>query len=220
VGGPLNHGLVVASADMPGIAAASERGRLTPQERAYITLPKDATPAVGDRYLVVALGPGLEGRRQVVVPTGVVQIERAGNAEASTVRVVAQFGDLQVGQVLVPIELPPLPTDTRPEPVSSGKEASVIFTESGHVLPSVQHYVILDASEKDGVKPGDEFTLYRPRTSVEADDAGRRVTLPEERIALVQVVKVTKSGATAVIVDQAQPTIKEGMHARLTARMP
>ena len=220
VGGPANQGSVVASADIAGVAAATERVRLTFQERAYVTLPKGVAPAIGDRYLVVALGPVLDGARQVVIPTGIVEIERADKVDASTARVVAQFGSLQVGQGLVPIERPSLPTEERPTPVTGGREATVIFTQSGNVLPSVQHYVILDASVRDGVKPGDQFTLYRPRTSVEVDDSGRRVTIPEERIALAQVVRATRSGVTAMIVDQAQPAIKEGAHARLTARMP
>jgi hypothetical protein len=47
-----------------------------------------------------------------------------------------------------------------------------------------------------------------------------KATLPEERIALGQVVKVTDHGTTLIIVDQQNPAIKVGTRARMTARMP
>ena len=48
----------------------------------------------------------------------------------------------------------------------------------------------------------------------------RELGVSNEKIALVQVVKVTDRGATGIIVDQAQPAIRNGTSARLTARMP
>jgi hypothetical protein len=48
----------------------------------------------------------------------------------------------------------------------------------------------------------------------------RGVKLPEQPVALAQVVRVTERGATVMIVDQVQPKVREGMEARLTAKMP
>jgi hypothetical protein len=74
---------------------------------------------------------------------------------------------------------------------------------------------MIDASRKDGVSIGDQFTLVRER--VELAEGAR---LPEQPLALAQVVRVTERGTTVMIVDQVQPKIREGTEARLTAKMP
>ena len=62
---------------------------------------------------------------------------------------------------------------------------------------------------------GDQFTVIRGRV-----DLYDGIRLPEQPVALAQVVRVTERGATVMIVDQVQPKIREGMEARLTAKMP
>ena len=96
-----------------------------------------------------------------------------------------------------------------------GFRLRALWIASNAVLPSIQHYLLIDASRKDGVSLGDQFTLMRGR--VELD---RGVRLPEQPVALAQVVRVTERGATVMIVDQVQPKVREGMEARLTAKMP
>lgn len=219
-GGPRSRGTVVAAVDVPGIAGASDRSRLGPQERAYITLPKGVVAARGDRFIVYADGPRVDDGGAVMIPTGIIEVERADNGDATTVRVVQQFGEVMVGQGVLPLDRFTLGTEERPSPLTLGTESKVIYIPSRAVLPSIQHYVILDATMKDGVKVGDQFTLFRPRVKAHVPDRGEQVVLPEEAIALAQVVKVTERGTTAVIVDERQPAIKEGTRARLTARMP
>jgi hypothetical protein len=110
--------------------------------------------------------------------------------------------------------------DVRPAPLALGPESKVVYVPSNAVLPSVQSYVILDATSRDGVKQGDQFTLYRAREKAPVPGTDKSVQLPEEPIALAQVVKVTDHGTTAIILDQRQPAVKTGVAARLTARMP
>jgi len=89
------------------------------------------------------------------------------------------------------------------------------------VLPTVQSYVVLDITAKSGVKVGDQFTLFEARRTVLVKGRGdMKATLPEERIALGQVVKVTDHGTTLMLVDQQNPSVKVGTKARMTARMP
>ncbi|HJU88125.1 MAG TPA: LysM peptidoglycan-binding domain-containing protein [Gemmatimonadaceae bacterium] len=214
-GGPGEAGRVIAPADMPGIARASNRPTLQPQDRVYVTLPKSIVPSRGDKLLLYRVGPQVEGHGQIVIPTAVVQVERAENADATTVRIVEQYDQVELGQGVLALERFNMPPDARPAPLALGTEARVIWIPSEAVLPSLQRYVVLTATNKDNVKQGDQFTLYRPRLRTE-----RGAFLPEERIALVQVVKVTDRGVTGVIVDQAQPAIRQGTSARLTARMP
>jgi hypothetical protein len=64
---------------------------------------------------------------------------------------------------------------------------------------------------------GDEFVIYLPSPKLED---GQRLRDPEILIGKAQVVRSTPYGVTAVILGQAQPAIKEGMSARVTAKMP
>ncbi len=219
-GGPAGQGRLVAVADIPGIVQASRRELLFPQDRAYITAPDGVVLARGDRLMVFDHGPVVDGGGEVMIPTGIVEVERADNGGPSTVRVVEQFGKIALGQSVLPLARFKMSTEERPSPIMLGVEGTVIFIPTRTVLPSLQTYVILNTTAKDGVKVGDQFTLYRPRKRVEVPGESETVVLPEEAIALAQVVRVTDRGTTAIIVDQRQPAIREGVRARLTSRMP
>ncbi len=214
-GGPGASGRVVAGADIPGIVQASQRLAMQPHDRVYVTLPRSVVPTRGDRLLLYRLGPEVEGHGQIVIPTAVVQVERADNGDATTVRIVEQYDAVSVGQGVLPLERFDMPQDARPAPLALGAEARVLWIPSDVVLPSLQRYVVITAGSKDNVKQGDQFTVYRPRMRTD-----RGAFLPEEKIALLQVVRVTERGSTAIIVDQAQPSIRQGTPARQTARMP
>lgn len=213
-GGPEQHGRIVATSELPGIAQASEPIRVAPHDRVYVTLPRDVASTAGERYLAYELGPSMP-QGQIIVPTGILIVEQPGNGDATLVRVERMFGEVKIGNRLIPLERINLPTDARPSPVDLGVRSRVIWIASQAVLPSVQHYLMIDASRKDGVSIGDQFTLVRERVEL---DRGAR--LPEQPIALAQVVRVTERGTTVMIVDQVQPKIREGMEARLTAKMP
>jgi hypothetical protein len=213
-GGPEQHGRIVATAELPGIGQASDPIRLSPHDRAYVRLPRDVGATVGERYLSYELGPAMP-QGQIIVPTGILIVEKPGTDEATLVRIERMFGEIKIGNRFIPLERIQLPTDARPAPVDLGVRSRVIWVASKAVLPSVQHYLMIDASRKDGVSLGDQFTLMRGRVELDG-----RVRLPEQPIALAQVVRVTERGATVMIVDQVQPKVREGMEARLTAKMP
>jgi hypothetical protein len=221
VNGPNDQGTIVGSAEISGIATTTPRTRMLNEERAYITLPKNIVPARGDRYLTFALGPVLENGSQMVEPTGVVEVERAENGDASTVRIITQYGNVEAGQGVIPIDHFTLGNDARPAPLMLGTEGKVVFVSDNSVLPSVQSYVVIDVTAKDGAKIGDQYTLFVPRRQVLVEGRGDQMaTVPEERVALGQVVKVTDRGTTLILVDQQNPSVKVGTKARLTARMP
>jgi hypothetical protein len=84
------------------------------------------------------------------------------------------------------------------------------------VLPSTQAFIVLDVSSRQGVHMGDEFLIFKARARQEygqLDD-------PEIAIGKAQVVRSTPFGVTAVVLGQEQPAIREGMPARIIARMP
>jgi hypothetical protein len=67
------------------------------------------------------------------------------------------------------------------------------------------------------VTPGDQVDLFYPR---QKPVEGRDLALPEVWIGRAQVLRVTPFGASAIIIRQEQPTIKEGTSVRIAAKMP
>ncbi|HEU4565938.1 MAG TPA: LysM peptidoglycan-binding domain-containing protein [Gemmatimonadaceae bacterium] len=215
-GGPSGRGELVALVAPSGTVEIDDHPRLQVQERVYAQLPPGSTASVGDRFLAVAFGDEVGDDGQLVIPTAIVRVEQIGKGRAATVRVVQLFDDARVGQALIPFQRLPIPEEGTRVSQTLGIGAHVISVPRAAVLPSLLHYVVLDARLKDGVAIGDQFTLFRdpPRDVENAGD------YPEEPIALVQVMRVTDRGATAIVVDQRHPGIREGVRARLTAKMP
>jgi len=212
LGGPANVGTIVGTGDVPGIPLTEEERPLQSYERVFVTLPAGMSAAAGTRYVAARRGPLLEGLGQVMVPTGVVVIERAEPGQAAEARVVARFEPVQIGDQLVAMDPSPAAAG-RPAAVSGGAETSVLWMKNEPVLPSLQSYVVVAAPP--GMKAGDQISFYRPHRM-----SPWGVVLPETEIAVAQIVRVTPQGATALIVDQAHGGIEQGTHARVTAKMP
>lgn len=212
LGGPANAGSIVGTGDVPGIPLTEAERPLQSHERVFVTVPPGMSSAPGTRYITARFGPMLEGVGQVMVPTGVVAIERAQPGQAAEARVMARFEPVQIGDLLVPMD--PAPAgNARPAAVSGGAETFVMWMKSEPVLPSLQSYVVVAAAA--GMRVGDQISFYRPRRPTPSG-----VVLPESEIAVAQLVRVTAQGATALVVDQTYGAIQQGTNARVTAKMP
>lgn len=214
-GGPSGAGMIVESGEVPGIALISRRSRLQFQEKVFVRPPANTNPVPGDRYLAYKLGPMLDGLGQVIIPTGILSVEKAGNGEATTARVTKQFEEVKMGERLIPLDTFFLPSTARPTSVELGVHAKVVWIQRDPVLPSLQRYVVMNVSAKDGVHLGDQFTILDPAHEIDGGDK-----IPERSIAVAQVVRVTPYAATAIVIAHEQPAIREGAAARVTAKMP
>ena len=212
--GPNDPGEILRSADRTGISRNSERSRFQMRDQVFVELPKGKLPVAGDRYLAYREGPDLDGLGRVIVPTAVVVVDRASPGEATLAHIDHLFHEVKLGQRLIPLDEFPLTEVVRPTPVERGPAASVAWVQNEPVLASLHQYLVLDTKERDGVRLGDQFTLYTGREEA----AG--ATLTSRPIATVQVVRVTSHGTTAMVVGQNQPKIRPGTAARLTAKMP
>ena len=208
-------GRLVASAEMPGIASAHDRMTYQNQERIYLAVGGRTIPSAGDRFVTYRLGPDVPGIGQVAIPTGIVVVERPGNGEASTVRIVRQFDEVQLGQQALPLEEFVSPARADLLPVETGPTSRIAWIQDNPNLTSLQRFFIVSVGAREGVKLGDEFEVFRERTKT---DEG--VRLPAEQIALARVVRVTDRATTLVVTGQRNPAIREGARARLAARMP
>jgi len=102
-------------------------------------------------------------------------------------------------------------------PDGAGRNAHLLDIHRAAVLPSLDSFVLFDLKATDGMKVGDEVSIYRHRVEPKGDDGP---TLPEVEIARATVVRVTAYGSTARITSQDQPAIKTGESIRVVARMP
>ena len=211
-GGPPNAGSIVGTGEVSGIPLTEAERPLQSSERVFITVPPGMSAVAGARYLSVRRGPAIEGVGQVMLPTGIVVVQRAQPGQAAEARLVARFAPVQIGDELVSMEAPPTGTG-RPVPVGSGATTRVLWITGEPVLPSLQSYLIVTAAP--GMRVGDQITLYRERRETSSG-----VVLPESEIAVAQLVRVTPQGATALVIDQSYGAIEQGTVARVSAKMP
>lgn len=211
-GGPHGAGRLAAAYDRPGIQAKASDQRFQLQDPIFVEVPSGRPARVGDRYVAYVLGPMLSDESQLMIPTAIVRVENVQPGELTLARIVRQFGDIRLDQLLAPLESAvPSATMTR-MPVSDGLSAHVLWVHEDPVLPSTQSYVVLTRETGLDVQVGDLFTLI----DASVDESHPAPPVPA---GVAQVVRVTPYAVTALVMDQEQPTIRAGMPARLTARM-
>ena len=216
-GGPRGFGRILKSGDLTGVAQATERYRFQPYDRVFIAPPVGYVAPEGERYLAVRLGPVIEDQGQIIIPTGVVEVTKSPRSDiAAVAKVVNIFDEISTEDRLIPLDTAGVGTRVRPSAVADGPSTKIRWIYGEPVLPNVQNFVVLAMSSRDGIRMGDEFLIYRP--SQRNDDSPLRD--PDIPIAKAQVVRSTAYGVTAVILGQEQPAIREGMSARVIARMP
>jgi hypothetical protein len=160
------------------------------------------------------LGPDLGSNGQVIIPTGIVQIEDTPAGQRPIARIIRQFGEIKLDQRLIPAPDIILP-DGSLSPVSGGASGKVLYVHNEPVLPSIGHYVIISTNASNGLTVGDEVTFIDNKAGRSDSNAA-----PPVVAGVGQVVRVTPFSATAIVVHQEQPTIRDGMPVRLTGKMP
>lgn len=217
-GGPRNSGYIMQNGDLPGIAAA-DRISMQLYDRVVIAPPTGAVAPERELYLSYKLGPLIEDFGQIVIPTGIVEITRAPrNGEAAVGKVVRLFGEMLKGNRLIPLDTSAATVVGSAVPVATAAQRAgkIRWIAQEPVLPSLQNYVVVDLSRREGVTTGDQIEFFQPRSQKE----GQELAIPEVFIGRAQVLRVTPYGATAIIVSQEQPKIEPGTAARVSAKMP
>lgn len=215
-GGPRNSGHIIESGEVPGIASV-DRSRVNLYDPVFFAPPVGAVAPEHERYVTYRLGPLIEGFGQIVIPTGIIEVTRAPrNGEAATGRVVALFSEMQQGEHLIPLDTGAARPGT-PVAVSNGVSGKVRWIDNEPVLPSLQRYVVLDISGRNGVTAGDQIEFYQPR---QKPTEGESLAIPEVPLGHAQVLRVTPYGATAIVTSVEQPKLEEGTAARIAAKMP
>lgn len=208
-------GRIIGTTEMPGVAVTHERSFIQNEERIYVRVPAESIPAIGDRYLTYRLGPDIPGVGQIVIPTGIVVVEQPSNGDATIVRVMRQFEDIEIGQNIITLDNFVSPPAAPLTPIELGPTAKIAWIQGDPALATLQSFFIVAVGADVGVKPGDEFHVYRERKTTEEGDH-----LPAELIAVAHAVRVGAKTATLVVSGQRNPAIREGARTQLSARMP
>jgi LysM repeat protein len=213
-GGPRGSGRLVASVDRPGIKTTIIQARYQLNDDLYLELPRNQVARLGDTFMSYVLGPDLGDHGQVVIPTGILRIESLSSGQGAVARIIRQFGEIKLDQRVIPAPDVSVPTGTLSQ-VIGGLRGRVVYVHDEPVLPSIGHYVLVSQSGKNGVRIGDEVTFIDNSTGREESDPA-----PPVIAGVGQIVRVTPYAATAIIIRQQQPTIRDGMPVRLTGKMP
>jgi len=179
-----------------------------------VTPPAGGKYQVGDTLLVVEPLREISGYGDVMLPTGLVRIIDVSRPEALG-EVIAAYGSLQSGNLVLPAEAFSDPGNVRAVPISDGITGKVLGQRELQPLTGPQDVIFIDRGRKDGVALGDIFELrQRPRERVDG------ATVINEVMATVQVVHVGDHSATARVTKVTQPDIPPGTEVRQIAKLP
>lgn len=187
-------------------ADPTNRTGVSLSDRFMVVPPRGAPADSQARFVFARSGPKLEAG-QVVVPTAVVRLlgDHRGNAPVEA-EIVSQFDAVSCGDIVLALWIPPADA-RRPEPVSNGAEGRVVWVASEAVLPTLQHYLVIDMGSAAGLRSGDQVTIH-------SEGAAR---LP---VAIAAVVRAGRDAATVLVINQARAAIAPGAPVRVSAKLP
>ena len=215
VGGPVGAGRVLKTAASQIVVPTLEQRIYQSQEAVYIRLPWGASRANGERFMTYELGPILEGQGQVIIPTGIIEMQADPAAGDGRAVINQRFRQVLEAQGVIPIDSLMPRIDQHPTAVAFGAQTKLTWVIDTPVLLQIGQYVILTASSRDGVVPGDQVTLM---AGMGKGEQGEQHT-PEDA-GVVQVLRVTPYGSSAILLNRSQAAITIGMDGRITAKMP
>lgn len=197
-GDPENEGAISGFAD---------RGSRSTSIRNYdrVTVGMSSSARVGEYLQLFRVERTIEDVGQVVIPTGVAQVQTLGNGEV-VAQVVRQYDRISSGDFVRPLATFEERRGVYAEEISGGSEAMVMGFAGGQVLTDIGHVAFLDLGSFDGVSIGDEFVLF--------GDA-----IPTDREGTLQVVGVTETMAAARVLSMRDDVFRQGVVVRLAKKM-
>lgn len=199
------------------IGTRGDRDRLLhsmhPRDLVYVAYEDDGRrPAVGEQVLLVSEGRGAGRWGRVIEPTAVATVRELAD-EVMIVELSRQFGPVHAGNLAVPLpQFAGAPAANAP--VQEGPEGELIDFRDRQPLPAVVDQAFVSLGRADGLEIGDELEAYRP----ERPSADNSVWLPEERVAVLRVVRVEEESATVRVAGLSQPTLERGLPVRLVRK--
>lgn len=219
-GGPHGTGEILGRVDIPGIHMEHASTDFHLFDRILLVPPYGSDAKVRDKFIAYDLGPTDEDVGTVVVPVALLSVVRPPqNNEAAIVEILEMYGQLSTASRVLPLDTVGAGARGKPVAVPAGayRTAHILEIHAPAVLATLYSYVLFDLTAKDGIRVGDEITIFRPRDERKAVGGA---AIPELQIGTGQIVRVTPFGATARVLTQTQPAIQKGESVRVVSRMP
>ncbi len=211
-------GRIIKSAEVDPLGEFASTTIFKSYDHVLIVPPQGASAKKGERFVALRTTQYGSGQGQMAVPTGVVQVTQPSEGGAAAIAEVVQlFGQMHPDQILVPLDTAGISSTVRPKPVTDGRWGSIQWLLSSPVLPTMQSYALLSLTTADGVHPGDQFLIFKPR---KASETPGQPADPEIPVGRAEAIRVTPYGTTALVIAQEQPAIDVGMMVRVSAKMP
>lgn len=188
---------------------------LHPNYQVHIGELRGAQVSPGDSLVTVRIGRELRDWGRVVQPLAILRVDSI-TPTTLLATVVAQYGEAQVGDRVMPLEaLPAIPLGTA-EPIEGGPEGNLLgFLEPQEIYGTGEHaFVSLGEGQ---LRLGDELAIYVPARRV---DDERSEVLPPAEVARAQVVRLTERTATVRLVRVMDTSVRQGLPVKVVRRAP
>lgn len=194
----------------PTVLPVVSQPGVLPYDKVFVSVT--APVQLGDRIHFIRADRDLRPAGRVWIATGMGTVAAVEDGVA-TVVVTVLYNEMRVGDLALPAAQFPVRAGVRAVAVRD-LQARVLGFALDHPVQAREEIAFLDMGRAAGVREGDEFDVYLPRTE---RDWGTRPEIPVGRL---RVVKVMERTASARIVSLQQPAIAVGLPVRRVARMP
>jgi phage tail protein X len=164
-------------------------------------------PARGTELLAFRVDREIDGLGQVLIPTGVLAVSDPVPGGAVAL-VVDAFDRLSMGDLVIALPTFTLQPGARPQPTTTGADATLVAVAVDHALQEMHDIAFLDQGSDHGVQVGDEY-VWNEGTGTPPEVEGR-----------LQVISTHPDHSSARIVWIRNPIFQTGVRVRIDRRMP
>lgn len=213
-GRQIPFGLLLGTVTPLQIEADNTRNSAQLFTRVAIKPPTGGTYQVGDTLLIVRVMPAFQNYGNIIVPTGLIRVQDV-KSEENVGEVIAAYGQITSGNMVMPAEKFVELGNTRPVPISDGLDAKVLTHRDRQPLSGIQDVIFLDKGREAGVALGDLFEI---RSLAHKREGAPAVT--DEVTATVQVVHLGDRHSSARVIKVIHPKLPINADAKQIAKLP
>jgi hypothetical protein len=180
----------------------------------FVALAKGQSVAKGSRLAVVRPAQQVvhpQTRKllgRVLLTLGVLEVVETGGGNTLKARVSYACGEMAVGDLVQPYQLPPYPAGKETVPATRQAQGVIIASVQGEQLLGAYSLVFADLGAAQGAMPGDVLTVVRPSPPVVEGSArtGQIHTITPEVLGQGVIVRVGQDASTVVLTKTGRET--------------
>jgi LysM repeat protein len=188
-------------------------------DTAYLLPTEGLQPRVGDQYTIYRavhkVYHPITGQYlgELIRILGQTKITGADPKEKTvTSKIMTSYDSIHPGDYLMSTPVPEGSVDQTTSPPPSGPlEGFIVDVKESRVDQSQFDVVYLDRGRQDGVRSGDQFTIFRAGEKTSLFSVGGGVRLPRRAVGQLQVLSVQDATATAKVLNSTE-VIYKGDH--------